>query len=160
MTERKPAHETVPDFVERQIREAQERGDFDDLAGHGQPLPDLNRPDDELWWVRRKLRDEHLVGLPPALQARRERDEALLAVAVATSEETVRTVVEAANDRIRHINRTAISGPPTATMPLDTERVVAAWRARPRPAAPPTPAPAPPPRRRWSQRLGAWLRRR
>ncbi len=159
MTERKPAHETVPDFVERQIREAQERGDFDDLAGHGQPLPDLDRPDDELWWVRRKLRDEHLVGLPPALQARRERDEALLAVAVATSEDVVRTVVEAANNRIRYINRTAISGPPTATMPLDTEQVVAAWRARPRPT--PTPGPEPVDESpQWWQCLGVWLRRR
>lgn len=159
MTERKPHDETVPDFVERQIREAQERGDFDDLAGHGQPLPDLGRSDDELWWVRRKLREEHLTGLPPALEARRERDEALLAVAVATSEEVVRTIVEAANNRIRHINRTAISGPPTATMPLDIERVVEAWRARPRPTPAPESAPEPPPRR-WWQRMGAWWRGR
>ena len=62
MTRRRPPHETVPDFVERQIREAQERGDFDGLAGHGQPLPGLGAPDDELWWIRRKLRDEHLTG--------------------------------------------------------------------------------------------------
>ena len=38
--------------VEKQIREAQERGDFDDLPGAGKPLDlgDLNDPD---WWVKR-----------------------------------------------------------------------------------------------------------
>ena len=46
-------------LVERQIREARERGDFDDLPGRGRPL-DLSDTD-ELWWVRRKLADE---GLP------------------------------------------------------------------------------------------------
>ena len=58
MTERRPPHEPVPDFVERQILEAQARGDFDGLDGHGRPLPGLGKPDDELWWVRRKLRDK------------------------------------------------------------------------------------------------------
>jgi len=45
--------------VERQIREARERGDFDDLPGRGRPL-DL-RDTGELWWVRRKARAE---GIP------------------------------------------------------------------------------------------------
>jgi hypothetical protein len=45
-------------LVERQIREARERGDFDDLPGRGQPL-DLSDTD-ELWWVRRKLAVEGL----------------------------------------------------------------------------------------------------
>jgi hypothetical protein len=39
-------HETV---VERQIRLAQERGDFDDLPGRGKPLPGLDGPP---WWRR------------------------------------------------------------------------------------------------------------
>ncbi|MBL8926482.1 MAG: DUF1992 domain-containing protein, partial [Pseudonocardia sp.] len=41
-----PGHET---FVERQIRLAQERGEFDDLPGNGKPLPGLDGPDDENW---------------------------------------------------------------------------------------------------------------
>ena len=45
-------------LVERQIREARERGEFDDLPGRGRPL-DLSDTG-ELWWVRRKLRDEGL----------------------------------------------------------------------------------------------------
>ena len=39
-------HESV---VERRIREAMDRGEFDDLPGIGEPLPDAGRPYDELW---------------------------------------------------------------------------------------------------------------
>lgn len=58
-------------FVDRQICEAQERGEFDDLPGAGKPLPDLGRPRDELWWVRKQAKDEDLTYLPPTLQARK-----------------------------------------------------------------------------------------
>jgi hypothetical protein len=43
------AYESV---VERRIREAMERGDFDDLPGIGKPLPDAGQPYDEMWWVK------------------------------------------------------------------------------------------------------------
>lgn len=42
--------------VERRIREAMERGEFDDLPGTGKPLPDAGQPYDELWWVKAWLR--------------------------------------------------------------------------------------------------------
>ena len=35
------------------IREAQERGEFDNLPGAGKPLTDLGDTDDPMWWVRR-----------------------------------------------------------------------------------------------------------
>ncbi|HVD28538.1 MAG TPA: DUF1992 domain-containing protein, partial [Mycobacteriales bacterium] len=38
--------------VEAQIRQAQERGDFDDLPGKGKPIPGLDDPDDEQWWIK------------------------------------------------------------------------------------------------------------
>lgn len=45
-------------YVERRIREAIERGEFDDLPGSGQPIPDLN--DDPLWWVKKWVERERL----------------------------------------------------------------------------------------------------
>ena len=57
--------------VERQIREARERGEFDDLPGKGEPL-DLS-DGDELWWVRRKLAEEGLPVYDPDANARRIR---------------------------------------------------------------------------------------
>lgn len=50
-------HESV---VERRIREAMERGEFDDLPGKGEPLPDAGKPYDELWWVRNWLKRNEL----------------------------------------------------------------------------------------------------
>ena len=51
--------------VEKQIREAQERGDFDNLPGAGKPL-DLSDSGDPDWWLKRfaarENLDEHLAG--------------------------------------------------------------------------------------------------
>ena len=41
--------------VERSIREAMARGEFDDLPGAGKPLPDIDRQYDPDWWARRYL---------------------------------------------------------------------------------------------------------
>ena len=59
--------------VEKAIREAQERGQFDNLPHSGKPLPGLDGPDDELWWVRNYVRREGLSGeefLPESLLLR------------------------------------------------------------------------------------------
>lgn len=40
-------------FVERAIREAIERGEFDELPGIGKPIPGAGTPDTEGWWIRR-----------------------------------------------------------------------------------------------------------
>lgn len=42
--------------VERAIRRAMENGEFDDLAGTGEPIPGVGHVDDDLWWVRRWIR--------------------------------------------------------------------------------------------------------
>lgn len=51
--------------VERRIREAMERGEFDDLPGTGEPLPDAGRPYDELWWVKKWVKRNDLTGDDP-----------------------------------------------------------------------------------------------
>lgn len=40
-------------FIERMIREAIERGEFDELPGRGKPIPGVGTPDTEGWWIRR-----------------------------------------------------------------------------------------------------------
>lgn len=132
MTERKPPDMTWESWVERKIREAFERGDFDDLPGAGQPIPDLHRPYDELWWLRDKLRREQLSDLPPALELRKEVDDTVVRIAAARTEEDVRRLVAAVNERIVYVNAHTVSGPPPDLAPLDVERVLASWRAQPR----------------------------
>jgi hypothetical protein len=45
-------------MVERRIREAIERGEFDNLPGAGKPIADLDQPEDELAWVKRWMKRE------------------------------------------------------------------------------------------------------
>jgi hypothetical protein len=116
-------------WIDRQIREAQERGEFDDLPGAGKPLPDLDKPYDEMWWIKQKLRSEGLsMPLPPTLALRRDAEEALAEAAGARSEAEVRRIVEEINDRIREAIRTGLSGPPLNLVPYDVEKAVADWR--------------------------------
>lgn len=56
--------------MERQIQEAMERGEFDDLPGKGLPIDGLDRPYDPAWWARGWLRRERL--LDEARELRRE----------------------------------------------------------------------------------------
>ena len=130
MTERKPPGIGFETWVERQIREATERGEFDNLAGAGKPIADLDKPHDELWWVKQKLRRENLSYLPPTIALRKEAEDARLAASQAGSEAQVRRIVADINRKILEGNRKAASGPPLNLMPFDVERVVRTWRER------------------------------
>ena len=130
MTARKPPGVGFETWVERQIREAAERGEFDNLPGAGKPIPDLDEPRDELWWVKRKLRRESFSYLPPTIALRKEAEEALEAALAAGTEAEVREIVAAINRKIVDGNRKAASGPPLNLAPFDPDRVVRRWRER------------------------------
>ncbi|MGK5449840.1 DnaJ family domain-containing protein [Streptomyces radiopugnans] len=131
MTERKPPGVDFETWADRQIREAAERGEFDELPGMGRPLPDLDQPYDDLWWVRRKMSREGLSYLPPALALRKEAEDALAAARRARSEPEVRRIVAGINERIRAALRMPPPGPPLGLEPLDAEEVVRQWREGP-----------------------------
>lgn len=130
MTERKPPGQPWETWIERQIRERMEGGEFANLPGAGKPFADLGDPTDDLWWIKEKLRREKLSLLPPTLELRKDVAEAKARIAAASSEAEVREIVTAINKRIVAGNAGATAGPPTDLMPLDPERVVAGWRAR------------------------------
>jgi DnaJ homologue, subfamily C, member 28, conserved domain len=130
VTDRKPPGVGFGTWVERQIREATERGEFDDLPGAGRPIPDLDEPHDELWWVKGKLRREHFAYLPPTIALRKEAEAALEAAARAATEDEVRQIVAAINRKIADGNRKAASGPPLNLTPFDVDRVLRRWRER------------------------------
>ena len=128
--DRKPPTVAWESWVERKIRESMERGEFDNLPGQGRPLPDLARPYDELWWLRKKLRDEKFQVVPPLLELRRQLDETQARIAAATDEAEVRRLVAAINERIIYVNSHTTHGPASDLVPLPVERVVEAWRRR------------------------------
>jgi hypothetical protein len=128
MTQRRPSGLGFETWIDRQIRQASERGEFEDLPGAGAPLADLGGPYDEMWWVKRKLRSENLSYLPPSLALRKEAHEALEGVERAETEEEVRDRIAAINEKIRDAIRMGIRGPAVNLAPFNAERIVQEWR--------------------------------
>ncbi|GAA4900302.1 DUF1992 domain-containing protein [Stackebrandtia albiflava] len=116
-------------LIDKQIREAQERGEFDNLPGAGKPLPDHNELHDENWWLKSLIRREGLSGLLPAtLALRREIQDVPAEAAKLSSESAVRRLVDSVNGRVSLAQRGMLDGPPVHVIPLDPDRVVAEWR--------------------------------
>ncbi|MHC3458457.1 DnaJ family domain-containing protein [Streptomyces flavovirens] len=130
MTERKPAGVSFESWVDRQIREAEQRGDFSHLPGFGKPLPGLERTYDENWWIKAKLEREGVSVLPPSLALRKEAEDAREEALEARSEREARRILAEVNERIREALRTPPEGPPLNIRPLDVEAVVAQWHER------------------------------
>ena len=133
VTERKPAEVSWQTWIDRQIEEGRRAGAFDDLPGHGKPIADIDRPRDELWWVKAKLRREEVDHLPPSLAIRRDRDAALARAMAAPTAVEARTILEGINEKIRYLNSHVTSGPPTTVAPLDVDELLDRWRAVDRP---------------------------
>jgi len=120
-------------LIDKQIREAQERGEFDDLPGAGKPLPDRGELYDEEWWLKQLIEREQLTGLAPAsLQIRKEAEELRDRLAKATTESQVRHIVARLNERIELARRGLVDGPPVVLPAFDVEELVVAWRDRAR----------------------------
>ncbi|GAA0805806.1 DnaJ family domain-containing protein [Spirilliplanes yamanashiensis] len=117
--------------VDRQIREAQERGEWDGLSGLGKPLPGAGGEYDEDWWVRDWVRREEVTGvLPATLTLRRELEDLPATVDRLRTEAQVRAAVAALNERIARNRRGHLGGPPVLLRDLDADAVVAGWRER------------------------------
>lgn len=128
MTDGKWTGQPFETALDRQIREAQERGAFDDLPGAGKPIPDLDAPRDELWWVKQLMRREKVSLLPPSLALRKEVEDVGQTVSAMRTESAVRELVAGLNARIAAATRTPPPGPPLNLRSLDAERVVRDWR--------------------------------
>jgi hypothetical protein len=124
MTRRKPPELTWESWIDRQVRAAEKRGEFDDLPHAGRPLPDLDKPKDEQWWIRGKLRSEGLSYAPPSLVLKRKAEEELQLALEAGWEREARRIIEAINAEIREANRNGIRGPLVILKPYDVERVL------------------------------------
>jgi DnaJ homologue, subfamily C, member 28, conserved domain len=125
------SHMRYESWVERQVREAIERGEFDNLPGQGKPIKGLNGRDDENWWVKSYLEREQLpLPLPTSLALRKEVMELPETVADVPDEESVREIVKDLNHRIALSHRIRAHGPPIVIGLVDVERAVADWRRR------------------------------
>lgn len=113
-------------WIDRQIREAQERGEFDNLPGAGKPL---SLDDDPDWWIKAKIARENLQPLlPTPLALRREVEDLPRSLADARTEDEVRERVGDLNRRIRESYLRPHSGPRVVVGIVDVDAVVARWR--------------------------------
>jgi hypothetical protein len=122
--------ERIESEAERQIREAMEAGAFDHLEGKGKPIPGIDEPYDELWWVKRKLRREGFTLLPEAVAVRLDVERTVARAERLEHEEDVRASLEEVNERIRRLNATNYKGPASTLSPIDVEQAVSRWRER------------------------------
>jgi hypothetical protein len=118
------------DRIDRAIREATERGDFDNLPGAGKPLPKSSDGYDDDWWIKQLAAREDLsAALPPALALRREVERLPAKLAHESTEKAVREFVEDLNARILVARRGPVEGPPVLMATVDVDAAVATWRA-------------------------------
>lgn len=145
-------------WVELQLQQARDRGEFDDLPGYGKPIRDLGPDHDPDWWLKRLVEREQISVAPPAIALRREDAELDTELDRLGSAEEVRRHVGEFNQRIRRVLYSNPGGPPVVTSPRDVDAEVAAWRERRdvRRAAAAARAASTPPvaRRRWFRRSG------
>ncbi|KIA66817.1 DUF1992 domain-containing protein [Nocardia vulneris] len=155
MTERKPASLDFESWIDKQIREATERGEFRNLPGAGKPIP--RGSDDENWWLKGYLRKEGVSGdalLPPSILLRRDIERLPETVRELQSERAVRETVRELNKRVVDWLRLP-HGPYVQVAPVDTEEIVEQWRAGRRKPQRPAPAPVSSP----AQSGVSWWRR-
>jgi hypothetical protein len=167
VTERKPQGMGFTSWVDQQIADAERRGVFDDLPGAGKPL-NLKPSGGDYGeaWVRDYARREGVQPdefLPTPLRLRREIERLTEAVGGFRSEAEIREVAGEINRRILEWRRIPV-GPPIHVRLVNTDELVARWRAAQgaRPAATPPAAtvdPAQPPHEGGSRRPRRWWRR-
>jgi hypothetical protein len=119
-------------LAEQRIQTAQAEGQFENLPGFGKPIPGIDEPHDELWWVKDKLKREQLNTLPPALAIRLDVQNTLARLSTLPTESEIRRELASLNDRIRQASFAITWGPPVDVLPLtDAEiaEVVAGWQS-------------------------------
>ncbi len=117
-------------WVDLQIQQAMQRGEFDNLPGAGKPIEGLGATHDPDWWLKKLVEREKISVLPASLQLRKDDAELDGKLDRHTAESEVRRELEDFNARVMRARYTPVDGPPLVTMPRDVDAEVDAWRER------------------------------
>lgn len=117
-------------WVDLQVRQAMERGEFDDLPGQGKPIEDLGVEHDPDWWVKKLVERENIALLPPAIALRKEDAELDARLDAITVEREVRRELADFNRRVVETRRQLQGGPPVITPERDVDAEIDAWTQR------------------------------
>jgi hypothetical protein len=119
--------------LDRQIRAAEERGEFDDLPGKGKPLPSESAPYRPDWWVNQVVQRENAgaFAIPPVLAVRKIADELRAGATAFASEHEVREAVDDYNERADAVRSLPQEGRRAVILPrLKPDEIVETWRAQ------------------------------
>jgi hypothetical protein len=124
----------IETWVDQTIRQAQRRGDFDELPGAGKPLTSLDRPDDPDWWIKDLIQREKIdlsAALPGPMALRRERETYPESLLQLPNETAVREVLEDFNARVIADRKRpyAGQGSPAIVGRVDVEQMLERWVA-------------------------------
>jgi hypothetical protein len=117
-------------WVDLQIRQAMERGEFDNLPGQGKPIKDLGPQHDPDWWLKKLVERERIAVLPASLQLRKDDAELDAKLDTYHVEAEVRREVGEFNERVIRARYRPAEGPPLITMPRDVDASVEQWKQR------------------------------
>jgi hypothetical protein len=119
--------------VDKQVRDAEKAGAFEDNPLTGKPLPGDGEPYREDWWLSQLVAREgvgvHALPLPLAL--RREAQDlrkGIVGDRPAATEASLRAAIEDYDARADVARRTPQSGPSVVIPRVDADEAVAAWR--------------------------------
>ncbi|MDN5727529.1 MAG: DUF1992 domain-containing protein [Propionibacteriales bacterium] len=120
---------THESWADRRYREAAERGEFDNLPGHGKPIKGLGERQDENWWIKGLLeREDIAMPLPESLALRKEAAEIDQTLADVRSEAVAHRILTELNKRIAQSHRRRPDGPPVHVNPVDVDAALDRWR--------------------------------
>ena len=150
------ADEEVWEVANSALDAAFARGDFDNLAYAGKPIPGLGNNTDPDWWVKGMMEREKISGVgPPALMLRKEDAELETTMDDLHSRIQVRELLEDFNARIINARRQLNGGPPVITKLRDVDAELEGWERRRSQLAAPSASetdPAAPTRGSWWKR--------
>ena len=119
--------------IDKQVRDAEKAGAFEDNPLVGKPLPGDGQPYREDWWITQKVAQErvgaHALPLPLAL--RREAQDlrkGLIEDRLAASETALRAAIADYDVRSDAARRTPQPGPSVVIPRVDADEAVEAWR--------------------------------
>lgn len=124
----RPPGKTWESYAEFMMRKAKEEGAFEHLPGTGKPIPGLDEPYHEDWWLRGFLKREGLSLLPDALALKAELSREVERLWRIPDECDVRRRIEELNEKIRRANARCMEGPSLNLHVFDLEVIVQQWR--------------------------------
>lgn len=103
MASNKPVGQSWESYTDALFHQAERNGEFSNLPGAGRPIPGLDQPYDENWWLKQMLQREDLSALPDSLRFKLELQKELDQLPRIPFEDELRKRIDQINARIRKI---------------------------------------------------------